>query len=131
MKLTRIMPYVLILVGLVLASHAHLQAAPLLTWEKVITREDGTSISNLTGYRLFRANKSLMVLTTAQAMADPSIAKISIVASTNSYELNGMQGGLTYYYRLAAYDSLGIQSGFSVDDSGQGLEISYLAQASD
>ena len=95
-----------------------------LGWDAVTTNADGTPITDLAGYRLFQAGSSMLSMTTAQAMTNGAIIKTTLAGTGLTTTVNSLTAGSQYFFRLAAYDSAGNQSGFNVNASGVGVEIS-------
>jgi hypothetical protein len=76
-----------------------------LTWTVPTTNNDGTPVTNLSGYKVYWGNAS----GTYQQSVD--------VGNQTSYLLNSLTDGTTYYFAVAAYDSTGRESGYSKEIS--------------
>lgn len=109
-------------------THQSFAANVTLAWDAVTTNEDGSAINDLSGYRLFRSNTSLLGRTTAQAMADASVTKTD-VGNVLTTVVTVPPG--TYFFRLTAVDTAGNQSAFNVNASNQDVEISTVVPAVD
>src|SRR6266550_3445459 len=81
-----------------------------LDWNAVTTDVNNNPIT-LGGYTVFQATKSLLGLTTTQAMVDASISQFQAVASTTSFHVTNLNPGTTYNFRLTAAGTSGNQSG--------------------
>ena len=114
----------LIALTLTLAAGSSRAATVNLAWDAVTTNADGTALSDLAGYRLFRFSSSLLNMTTAQAMANASVVKTDIPGAGTTFSVTNLAAGTQYFFRLAAYDTAGNQSGFTVDAAGNNVEIS-------
>lgn len=100
----------------------NLFAETTLTWDPVIKNEDGSSISNLAGYRLFYAEFSLLSMSVEDAMSDTSVHKMD--APPNEVEAQiSLPLNTTYYCRLVAFNAEGIMSVFNIDGMGDDIEI--------
>ena len=110
-----------VLAALVLMGGAR-AGAVTVSWDPVTTNSDGTAITNLAGYRLFRHTSSLLGMTTAQAMANSAIVKSTVAAPATSMQVPLTSG--TYYFRLTAFNTDGIQSRFNLDASGGEVQAS-------
>lgn len=120
-----------LLIGLFAAvfSHESFAATVTLAWDAVTTNADGTAITDLSGYRLFRSNSSLLGRTTAQAMADGNVTKTD-VGNVLTTTVN-LTGPATYFFRLTAFDTSGNQSGFNVDNNNLDVQVSTFIPAAD
>lgn len=87
-------------------------ATVTLDWDAVTTNADGTPLTDLQGYRLFRSTASLTSMTTAQATASGIVTKTGLGIATTT-AVNGLNDGTSYYFRLTAFDANGNQSGFN------------------
>ena len=95
-----------------------------LGWDAVTTNADGTALTDLAGYRLFQFSSSMLAMTTAQAMTSGTVIKTTLPSAGLTTTVANLTAGSQYYFRLAAYDTAGNQSGFNVNASGAGVEIS-------
>ncbi len=87
-------------------------AMVLKEWDAVTTRTDGSSCTDLAGYRLFTATNSLSALSPAEALADPAIAKTDISSAATSASI-ALAEDATYYFRLTAFNAYSDESDFS------------------
>ena len=110
--------------ALLLAAGSAKAASVNLAWDAVTTNADGTAITDLAGYRLFQSGSSMLSMTTAQAMTNGAIIKTTLPGAGLTTTVANLTAGSQYFFRLAAYDSAGNQSGFNVNASGAGVEIS-------
>jgi hypothetical protein len=110
--------------ALLLAAVSAKAASLNLGWDAVTTNADGTPITDLAGYRLFQSGSSMLSMTTAQAMTNGAIIKTTLPGTGLTTTVNNLTAGSQYFFRLAAYDTNGNQSGFNVNASGVGVEIS-------
>lgn len=111
---------------------AVLWAVPALAVD-VVLQWDRNSETDLNGYRLFQAERSLMSTTPAQAMTDPTVRKLEVPdAGATTATVSGLAVRTVYYFRLSAYDSAGNQSDFNVDAAGRPAELLvYLPEATE
>lgn len=116
----------IVLAGLCLSSLVH---SITLDWNAVTTNSDGSPLSDLAGYTVYqsttRFQRSGVFLSTTQATADTSIQRINISAPTTTYTTL-LVPGTTYYFRVAAFDTVGNQSAFNLDNNGFDVEISTV-----
>lgn len=110
--------------ALILLAGSSKAASVNLGWDAVTTNADGTTITDLAGYRLFQSATSMLSMTTAQAMTNGAIIKTTLPGTGLTTTVNNLTAGTQYFFRLAAYDTSGNQSGFNVNASGVGVEIS-------
>lgn len=99
-------------------------SAPAVRAASVTIDWDANTESDLAGYRLFYATTSLQSMTTAQAMSDGTVTKVTLPlppppATGTSTTIN-LADGATFYFRLTAYNNSGQQSAFCTNP----LEIS-------
>lgn len=125
-KVTRYFAWAFLAMGLMqAAAHA---ATVILDWNAVTTNSDGSAISDLSGYTIYRATTSFqrsgVYISTVQANADTSITKTSVNAPATTLTVNNLSNGQTYFFRMTAYDTNGNQSGFNLDNSGFNVQIS-------
>ena len=104
-------------------------ASASFSWNAVTTNADGSALTDLAGYRLFQFSGSLLSMTTAQAMANVSVIKTDLAGNGTTATVNNLAAGSSYFFRLAAYDTAGNQSGFNVDASNNNVEISTTIPA--
>lgn len=95
-----------------------------LGWNAVTTNADGSAITDLAGYRLFQSGSSMLSMTTAQAMTNGAIIKTDLPGAGLTTTVSNLTAGSQYFFRLAAYDTAGNQSGFNVDANNLAVEIS-------
>jgi Putative Ig domain len=74
-----------------------------LSWVAPTENEDGTELTNLAGYNIYYG-------TSADALNQ--MINLPEVGQT-SYVLSGLQSGNTYYFSIAAYNTVGISSSMS------------------
>jgi predicted phage tail protein len=100
-------------------------AVVTMEWDAVTANADGsTPLTDLAGYRVFRATASLMGLTTTQAMTAGGVFRHTTGAGILTLAIGGLSDGASHYFRMAAYDTSGNQSGFNVDGSGSDVQVS-------
>lgn len=78
------------------------QGVNKLSWSPPTTRADGTLLTNLAGYKIYRGTEQ-SVLPLAVTINNPG---------TVSYDHAGLAAG-TYWYAMTAFDSAGLESDFS------------------
>ena len=110
--------------ALLLAAVSAKAASVNLAWDAVTTNADSTAITDLAGYRLFQFGSSMLSMTTAQAMTNGAIIKTTLPGAGLTTTVANLTAGSQYFFRLAAYDTAGNQSGFNMNASGVGVEIS-------
>ncbi|MFB3855660.1 MAG: CFI-box-CTERM domain-containing protein [Vicinamibacterales bacterium] len=105
---------VLVLAAL-FAPRATASAARLsITWEAPTTREDGTPLDDLTGYRLYYGASS-----TGASSPPCNVATLDVDgADRTGYELEGLDAGARYYLQVTARDASGEESACSNEASG-------------
>lgn len=94
-------------------------------WNSVTTNVDGSSLSDLGGYRLYHSTRSFNrggFLTPAQAQAAADIRRVSAGQGATSMIVD-LAEGATHYLRLTAFDTSGNESGFNVGSTGQDVEL--------
>lgn len=72
-----------------------------LTWNSIATYSDGTPMSNLGGYRIYSGTA-----------AGTYTNKVD-VGNLTSYTMNNLADGVTHYFAITAYDTLGNESSYS------------------
>ena len=114
----------LAVLALMLASAPSRAASVNLGWDAVTTNADGTPITDLAGYRLFRSGSSMLSMTAAQAMTNAAIVKTDLPGAGLTTTVANLTAGTQYFFRLTAYDTAGNQSEFNVNSAGANVEIS-------
>lgn len=71
-----------------------------LSWDVPTTNTDGTPLTNLAGYKIYYGTSS------------GNYTKIIDVGNVTTYVINNLAPG-TYYFTTSAYDTSGIESGYS------------------
>jgi len=94
-------------------------AQATLSWTAPTTNADGTSLTDLTGYKLYVGN------------ASGSYQQCIDVGNLNSYTLNTLNDGATYYFAVTAYNSIGWEGNYSNEASKSfpPLPVSHLVAA--
>ena len=87
------------------ASPSSLANSVTLTWDAPTTYTDGTPIATLGGYII------------GTGTASGSYSQIIDVGNVTSYTLSSLVDGTTYYFAVKAYDTSGIMSLFSNEES--------------
>jgi Malectin domain/Bacterial TSP3 repeat len=85
-----------------MAVHVH-AAQVSLSWNAPTTNQDGTSLNDLAGYKVY------------YGFAPQSYDVTTDVGLTTSAVISGLEDGRTYYFAVTAYDTSGNQSVFSVE----------------
>ena len=80
------------------------------------------------GYKLFRSTFSLINVSTQVAMANQQVKKSTFTAISISTNL---AAGVTYFYRLTAYDTSANQSGFNIDTNNQPHQLVVYIKVGD
>jgi hypothetical protein len=80
-------------------------ASAVLSWDPPTTNEDGTSLDDLAGYKVYYGTSSGNYSTTID------------VGNVVTYEVTNLTAGATYYFATAAYDTSGNESGYSAEVS--------------
>ncbi|MCC7187080.1 MAG: PQQ-binding-like beta-propeller repeat protein [Acidobacteria bacterium] len=105
-----------------------LQFVPAAQAASVTLEWNANAESDLAGYRIYYATRSLMAFTTGQAFADPIVTKQSVGVSTTAV-VTGLTDATTYYFRLTARSASGMESIFNVNFSSASVEISTYIRA--
>lgn len=71
-----------------------------LAWNAPTTNADGTPLTNLAGYKVYYGTASGSYTSTIN------------VGKVTSYTINNLASG-TYYFAVTAYDTVGLESGYS------------------
>ncbi len=74
----------------------------ILSWDPPTTNADGTPLTDLAGYKVYRG----MVSGVYSAIPFD-------VGNVTSYTFSGLSEGTTYYYAITAYDASGNESAYS------------------
>ena len=123
---------VLFSLALGLSTRAH-AATVTLDWDAVTTNSDGSPITDLAGYTLYRATSSFnrggVWLSTTQANAMSSITKHQINGAVTTFQVTNLSGATTYFFRLTARNTAGMHSGFNVNTSNADVEVSTTTAA--
>ncbi len=72
-----------------------------LSWEAPAINEDGSSLTDLAGYKVYYGTSS------------GSYSEAIDVGNVTTYDLTNMTDGLTYYFTVTAYDTSGNESDYS------------------
>jgi fibronectin type 3 domain-containing protein len=72
-----------------------------LTWDAPATYTDGTALTDLAGYKVYYGTSS------------GHYTQSVIVGNATNSTINNLASGHTYYFAVTAYDSAGLESGFS------------------
>lgn len=83
----------------VLPADENTQNSALLSWTAPTINEDGSSLTNLAGYKLYRG-ESAQNLDTFK----------SVNAQQTSYEINNLVSGYSYFFCVKAYNNKGTES---------------------
>lgn len=86
---------------------------------------DPNSDGDLAGYTIFQSSGSLLALTTAQALTNPTIVTHAVSAAADQYTLANLLPDTSYYFRLAAYTTTGVYSGFNVTQSSAPSQVIF------
>lgn len=84
---------------------------------------DANTESDLAGYKIYYATRSLLSDSTTQAYNDPIVAKQSVGIATSA-TVSGLALQATYYFRLTALNFSGLESSFNVNLASAGVELS-------
>jgi Fibronectin type III domain len=96
---------ILILIFVVVVSYSPAFAGSAsLSWDPPITNEDGTPLTDLSGYKIYYG--------TTSAFYTQNIDAGNVVTFTVTY----LTAGLTYYFAVTAYDSSLNESDYSNED---------------
>lgn len=79
----------------------------ILTWDAPTTRSDGSTLTDLAGYRIYYGTSSPVNAQNSEQID---------VGNTTGYTLTGLEAG-TYYFTATAYDAFGNESAFSQEAS--------------
>ncbi len=79
------------------------QGVATLSWTPPTTRTDGSSLTNLAGYRIYYGTTEGEYSITVD-LDNPGLT---------DYVIEGLSSGKTYYFTMTAYDELGIESAHS------------------
>jgi hypothetical protein len=74
--------------------------AATLTWVVPTTNTDGTTLSDLAGYKVYYGTS-------------PGVYTSIVVGNVTSYPLVGLTKGKTYYFTVTAYDTAGLESDYA------------------
>ena len=103
---TRVFPSATAALIMLIVMSAQLQAAQIqLTWTAPTTNADGTSLTDLDGYRVYYGQTS------------GNLTQNVDVGNQTTYLLSGLVGGQVYYFAVTAYDTSGNQSALSKEAS--------------
>jgi len=80
-------------------------ASVLLSWNAPKANADGTSLTDLAGYKVYSGTSPGNYTSTLD------------VGNVVSISMGGLQDGQLYYFAVTAYDSMGLESGFSNEAS--------------
>lgn len=109
-------------------------ATVTIDWDAVTTNSDGSAISDLASYTLFRSLNDFRVsgvfMSVAQALADSSIIKTTVSGANLTHTVSTLADNTRYYFRLTAVDTAGNHSAFNVDSSGNPVQITILTPPS-
>ena len=76
-----------------------------LSWAAPATNTDGTALTDLAGYKVYYGTSSGNYTTVVN------------IGNVLSYTVNNLASGHTYYFAVTAYDSTGLESGYSAEAS--------------
>jgi ABC-type oligopeptide transport system substrate-binding subunit len=76
-----------------------------LAWNAPATNTDGTALTDLAGYKIYYGTSSGHYTQSVN------------VGNTTSFTINNLASGHTYYFAVTAYDSAGLESGYSAEAS--------------
>ena len=101
-----------------MSPHPAEAAQASLNWDAP-TNSDGTPITDLAGYKLYTGNGSRSY----QQSVD--------VGNLTNYTLDSLNDGTTYYFAATAYDTAGMESGFSneVSKTYPAVQVTHLITA--
>ena len=119
---------ILAVLALTLGGSSVRAASVSFGWDPVTLNANGTALADLAGYRIFRSTRSLLGLTTAQALVDASIETTAVSSAAASATLE-LAAGVTHYLRLAAFNAAGRYSSFNLTDAGADAELSVFEPA--
>ncbi|MFB3819065.1 MAG: LamG-like jellyroll fold domain-containing protein [Candidatus Methylomirabilales bacterium] len=103
----------LLTLGLWLVAAGPAGAAGLnLSWSAPATNEDGTSLQDLAGYRVYYGYYS------THATEPPCNSSRIDAGKATNYQLTGLTQGSAYYMQVTALDTAGNESGCSAEASG-------------
>jgi hypothetical protein len=106
-KLGSFITAIIVCVPLLSLSHPAVWAGDAtLSWNPPTTNVDGTPATDLAGYKVYYGTASG---TYTQAVD----AGLTITPVTPTYTVTNLVTGNTYYFAVTAYDTSGIESGFS------------------
>lgn len=95
----------IVMIMLVALEGSSLAGTANLSWSSPTTNSDGTQLTDLAGYKIYYGTSSGNYTTTVD------------VGNINSYQLNNLPDGFTYYFVTTAYDLSGNESGYSNEAS--------------
>lgn len=88
---------------------------------------DPNTESDITRYRIFQAEASLLTKTPQQALADATVLKHPLVSHPAiEFTATNLTPGKTYFFRMTALDEAGNESWFNVDGTGNPAELVKL-----
>ncbi|HXX57181.1 MAG TPA: fibronectin type III domain-containing protein [Thermodesulfovibrionales bacterium] len=87
--------------SLILHVPAAHSAQVTLSWVAPTTNDDGTSLTDLAGYKVYYGTVSR------------NYPQVADVKSVTSYTVPNLADGTTYYFAVSAYDATGNESGYS------------------
>jgi len=76
-------------------------AQTTLAWNQPSTNEDGTPLQDLAGYRIY------------YGLTSKTYTQTIDVGNTTSHVMSNLLDGVTYYFAVTAYNSVGSESGYS------------------
>ena len=76
--------------------------AATLTWNSPLDNTDGSALTNLSGYYIYYGTS-----------ADALTTVVAVAGSENSFSINNLSPGNTYYFSVVAFNSQGLQSASS------------------
>jgi hypothetical protein len=87
-----------------------------LTWAAPTKKVDGTTLSNLAGYKIYYGQSSYSYTGTITLPISSALCKITGGINECTYTVEGLSSGV-YYFAVTAYDTAGNESDYSNERS--------------
>lgn len=76
-----------------------------LTWTAPTTNVDGSPLNNLAGYRIYYGTQS------------GNYSNSIVVGIVTTHQITNLARGYTYYFKIRAFNALGVESDLSTEQS--------------